>query len=66
MEIHAALMALVRVGNPTVTIYAHRQLIGEPPQALDVSGPDGASLTTVLDLRRLPEERLRLLDSIGF
>lgn len=35
-EIHRALMNLVRRGNPFAIVYAHRQLVGEPRQRMDV------------------------------
>jgi hypothetical protein len=47
-EVHAALMALVRDGNPQAVIYAHRQLIGDPKQTIEVS-----------EVRELSDEQLR-------
>jgi hypothetical protein len=47
-EVHAALMTLVRDGNPQAVIYAHRQLIGDPKQTIEVS-----------EVRELSDEQLR-------
>lgn len=51
-EIHAALMALVREGNPQAVIYAHQRAFGKPPQPVELSGPDGGALEVVVRLER--------------
>lgn len=64
--VHAALMKLVRKGHPTVTIYAHRQLVGEPPSKVEVevSNKNGQPFRTSVNLQALSTAELVQLEAL--
>jgi len=64
-EIHAALMKLVREGNPQAVIYAHRQLVGEVPEFVKQAEEEPASMPSAEDAAAAAAElqKLNELDS---
>lgn len=60
-DIHDALMDLVRAREPVAVIYAHRQLVGEPPQTVNHKhSVDAEEL-----IERLTDEELDELEKLS-